>query len=436
MSVPIDRLYNFLYDIASCNDIIIYQFLPHGSRKLEDLKDTFTIDLGSSWVKFMTTPCMIMHDQEPLMHNLYTKQDFKDHLERKKGKNFYPDCLLDFITDLHLRACITTQNNAYDQTLLCHSEQNSQDLELYEQHGFIGVYYWSHALIARDWYRYAELDPKLAPRFENIAYDFLIYNRAWSGTREYRLCLAELLANENLIPYCKMSFSEFDNELSYDQHRFVNPDFAITRKDLHRLYPPNVHGASASADYDNEDYSVTAIEVVLETLFDDGRHHLTEKTLRPIACGRPFILASAPGSLQYLKQYGFKTFDGLIDETYDTIEDPRERLEAIVKVMQQISALPSNEKQLLWSKLYAIADYNKKLFFSSDWLNQIAQEFKDNFYSALSRLTVGRLQHELDQIALRDAEMMAWRTVDKSPWGGPTLDERKELALWIQQRRS
>jgi hypothetical protein len=48
---------------------------------------------------------------------------------------------------------------------------------------------------------------------------------------------------------------------------------------------------------------------------------LTEKALRPIACGQPFILAATPGSLQYLRSYGFKTFSGYIDETYDTIQE-------------------------------------------------------------------------------------------------------------------
>jgi hypothetical protein len=69
---------------------------------------------------------------------------------------------------------------------------------------------------------------------------------------------------------------------------------------------------------------------VLETLFDDHRWHLTEKSLRPIACGKPFVLMATPGSLQYLRQYGFKTFDGLIDETYDSIQNPKQRLQAVL----------------------------------------------------------------------------------------------------------
>jgi hypothetical protein len=318
---------------------------------------------------------------------------------------------------------------------LCHSEKNSKDLELYQQHGFIGVYYWCHALISRDWYRYAELDPKLAVNFENITHDFLIYNRAWSGTREYRLTLAEMLADNDLISCCRTTFSAIDNQLSYTQHTFTNADLAISRDDLHDLYPPNTHVASASADYNNQDYATIGIEVVLETLFDDSRHHLTEKTLRPIACGRPFILVATAGSLKYLKQYGFETFDGIIDETYDTIPDPRERLVAITQEIKRISSLDRNQKRLLWHKLYAIAERNKQLFFSNDWHDRIVKEFKDNFDSAVGQMTaLGKWQDKIDHLALHDPDMTRWRNSGRP--GLATPEDRIELARWIKEFNS
>ena len=111
---------------------------------------------------------------------------------------------------------------------------------------------------------------------------------------------------------------------------------------------------------------------------------MTEKSLRPIACGRPFILAAAPESLAYLKSYGFKTFDGHIDETYDSIQDPLERLMFIVNEMKRISQLSQNKKRQLWQNLYAISDYNKKLFFDQSWQQNIFNEFKTNAKSAMA----------------------------------------------------
>jgi hypothetical protein len=432
MSVPLDRLYNFLNDLCNHYDLVIYGFFPNGSRKLQDIKmlcDTH----GSSWIKSMTTPCLIFHDQEPLNYNLYSKKDFKDFVDAQPGYHPSENPKI-LIANMHLRACLRSPLGAYDQVLLCHSEQNSKELELYEHNGFIGVYYWSHALISHDWFRYASLDPKLITNFENIAHDFLIYNRAWSGTREYRLMFAELLVDHDLLPNCLMTFSEFDNQVCYTQHKFSNKDFAIRRDDLHKLYPPNVHNSDASADYNSKDYANTAIEVVLETLFDDTRHHLTEKTLRPIACGRPFILTATPGSLQYLKRYGFQTFHGLIDETYDTIQNPQQRLNAIAQEMKRISCLEHSEKKALWIKLYAIAKHNQELFFSDLWHNSIVNEFKCNLDLAFKQLTAtGKYQKEIERMALTDPILASYRA-KTSEFGDPSIEDRQQLKLWIQEK--
>lgn len=433
MSVPLDRLYNFLQDIANHDSILIYMFLPHGSRKLEDLVVFNWKDID--WFTQMTSPYMIFHDQELLMYHLYNTEDFKHRVDRR-FKHHSSEELKTLIANMHLRSCLAAPIGVYDQVLLCHSEKNSHQLDLYQQNGFIGVYYWSHALIARDWFRFAELDPQLEPNFDNISYDFLIYNRAWEGRREYRLTFAEMLANKNLISSCLTSFSETDNDVHYTEHKFVNSNLAISRGDLHKLYPTNLADACSSADYNSKDYACAAIEVVLETLFDDSRHHLTEKILRSIACGRPFVLASTPRSLQYLREYGFETFDGLIDETYDSVLDPQQRLEAIVQELQRISSMSLDEKKSLWTQLYAISQRNQKLFFSVAWQNAIVKEFKDNFDSAVSQLTAtARYEKELDRLALTDVALRQKRTSDDLS-GDPTVATRNRLKAWVQQKNN
>ena len=435
MSVPLDRLYNFLSDICNRDDLIIYGFFPHGSRKLEDIRILQEIQ-DTSWVARMTVPSLIFHDQEPLHYNLYTEEKIKEYVdthyesyESQNGKNL--------IANMHLRVGISRPLGVYDQVLLCHSEKHSKDLDLYQHNGFIGVYYWGHALIARDWFRFATLDPKLNQNFDNIEHDFLIYNRAWSGTREYRLTLAEMLANTNLISCCLTSFLEFDQQSHYTKHKFANPDLAINRHDLHKIYRANTHDSSSSADYNSQDYRSCAIEVVLETLFDDSRHHLTEKILRPIACGRPFMLVSTAGSLQYLRQYGFQTFHGLIDESYDLITDPHMRLTAIVQEMKRINDLDYKSKRLLWSNLYEIAEHNKKLFFSVEWQDIIWKEFRQNFESAMSQLTAtGKYQKEMEKLALSDPIIAHNRSTDSALPGGPTMECRKKLAQWLKSKNS
>jgi hypothetical protein len=284
----------------------------------------------------------------------------------------------------HLKSVTSSRNGIYDKTLLLHSEKHSENLAKYEQVGFIGVYWWAHAAIASDWYRYAQHDSGLAVDFNNICKDFLVYNRAWSGTREYRLKFTELVINANLQPNCCMTFSQTCDGQHYTMFDFKNSKLSISRRDLETHFEPCTVDATASADYHTTDYAHTGMEIVLETLFDDTRWHLTEKSLRPIACGRPFILAATPGSLAYLRSYGFETFGNLIDESYDQILDPGERLQCITTEMSRISKLPHDQKLHLWQSLYQIADRNKQLFFSNTWQQQIFDEFVSNFDQGIS----------------------------------------------------
>jgi hypothetical protein len=141
-----------------------------------------------------------------------------------------------------------------------------------------------------------------------------------------------------------------------------------------------------SADFDLPDYESTDIEVVLETLFDDNRLHLTEKSLRPIALGQPFILAGTPGSLQYLRSYGFKTFGHLWDEQYDLESDPDYRLVKITNLMRQIANWTPEVKETKLAEAQAVTEYNRKHFFSLEFFNKLRQELKDNLTAAFDKL--------------------------------------------------
>jgi hypothetical protein len=145
------------------------------------------------------------------------------------------------------------------------------------------------------------------------------------------------------------------------------------------MLPEPTAASTYSADYSANDYKECWFDVVLETLFDDQRLHITEKTLRPIACGKPFILTATHGSLDYLRSYGFKTFGDYIDESYDSISDPYQRLEAIIQLMTKISMLSLSEKEELNKKFLPIIKYNQQRFFSKEFSDQVINEFKTNY---------------------------------------------------------
>ena len=415
-----------MHDLCK-HDIIIYGFKPYGSKKLADLKFYFTDHVA--WFYGQTTPAIIFHDQEPLQFDLYSNDSISALAFERFNQQAHSEMLAQ-LSQMHIRGVIPTAYSGYDLMMLCHSEKNSPEVEKYQAVGFVPVYYWSHALIARDWFRFAEHDPLL--KHKNIQTDFLIYNRAWSGTREYRLKFAELLCANSLTTYCKTSFNPIDSDTHYQDHKYQNANFKISTA-LESHLPLNTHSSAASADYNHDDYASAGIEVILETLFDDQRNHLTEKILRPIACGVPFIAVATPGSLAYLKDYGFKTFSPIINEDYDQETDSSKRLHMIIAEMNRIAKLDRADKTLLWEKLYEIADYNKKWFFSSNFHDMVVAEYQHNFNQAIATMNqhrTGMWYKKLGEIASLNPEMGKYYNNVKP---GRTQQDIDNFYKWINQ---
>jgi hypothetical protein len=381
MSVPLDRLYHYLGDCVN-HDLIIYRWTPHGSRKLEELTQLTNYPQH----QLEKNPLVVFHDQEPLDFLFYTKEQLYNNAKSffsKMSDSFFmlEHPVLNYVAGMHLRPPQVCSNQ-FDLTVLVHSELNSRQLKYFVKANFVPVYIWSHAMIALDWFRYAKHDPALVYVPTQIQKTFLVYNRAWSGTREYRLYFAQQLATHDLTSHTQTAFASVDNDTHYVDHVFANKKFQIHLHNLEQLYPANTAHSGSSADYCGADYADCGIEIVLETLFDDSRWHLTEKTLRPIACGKPFLLAATPGSLQYLRNYGFETFADVIDETYDTIADGAARLDAIIQEMKRIADLDTAAKQVLYTKLHEIAQRNKQRFFNG-LFDQVMEEYRTNLDQAM-----------------------------------------------------
>ena len=69
MSIPLDRLYHYIENVAKSvceDDVIIYRFYPHGSKKLEDLSSFRLYDVKQRY----TNLPVYCNDQEPLQYEL------------------------------------------------------------------------------------------------------------------------------------------------------------------------------------------------------------------------------------------------------------------------------------------------------------------------------------------------------------------------------
>lgn len=402
--------------------VVLYVFQPHGSKKISDctwLNDYVPGPGPAPTRTSLDLPSGIFHDQEPLDWNFYCQESLEMNFQNRDPLEIdystYSPERLDFekikhryFAKFNLKFVILANNTMmYDRSILIHSEKNSVDLAKYEQAGFVGVHYWAHSVIARDWYRFAQQDHRLqyCSQPQN---KFLIYCRDWSHRREYRLKFLELLVQNNLHQHSATSVMHVNSEdVHFTQHRFSNPEFELDRPELISQIKNNNFSSHASAYYDFEDYINSEVSVVLETVFDDGRVHLTEKTLRPIACGHPFILAAGPGSLEYIKSYGFKTFAPLIDESYDQEPNSLKRLEKIIQAMNKIKNLTDQEL----AELRSIAQYNKQHFFSDEFFNAVKSELKTNLDQAYNTVKHSRGQHYMDVVKLlksRDKSLLGF----------------------------
>lgn len=376
MTIPADRLQDWIADIIG-NDCAVYAMPQSGERDIKNLG--LLRPMHSDWQHEIHRPRVLLHDHEPLDYRRYRAGYMREHLADWYQIHRYDQAdvcdhqaVLDLLANSNL-AFINQHDSRYDRMILVHSESQSPHVTLYQRLGMIPVYWWSHAMLSRDWFRYAQHDPRLR-RDINPTRMFNVYNRAWAGTREYRIKFTEMILDRDLEHCTSIRFNPVDNGVHYLDHVFQNKQFQVNR-DLSQL-SPNTAQPSSSAEYDVTDYAQSVIDVVLETLFDDRRLHLTEKTLRPIACGKPFLLVGTAGSLAYLHRYGFRTFGAVWDESYDLESDPVRRLERICTVMQDLSCRSGSEIRQACAD---ICEYNRAWFFSEEFQHRVMSEFLTNF---------------------------------------------------------
>jgi len=62
----------------------------------------------------------------------------------------------------------------------------------------------------------------------------------------------------------------------------------------------------------------------------------SEKIYKPIAMGHPWIAVANRGFYQALRNQGFQTYNHLIDESFDQIDNNQDRLDRIVQVVNDL----------------------------------------------------------------------------------------------------
>ena len=126
------------------------------------------------------------------------------------------------------------------------------------------------------------------------------------------------------------------------------------------------------------------LNVVCETQymnipFGFNTSFITEKTFNAIANNQLFIIVGHAGSLDLLHHLGYKTFDGIIDESYDTILNNGDRLDAVSKEIVRFISRPIDQIQDDYSKILDIIEHNRNLLFSQNLETRLQNFINENY---------------------------------------------------------
>ena len=103
---------------------------------------------------------------------------------------------------------------------------------------------------------------------------------------------------------------------------------------------------------------------MIETTIHNDFAMFSEKEAKPIIAKRPFIMFGAKHQLKAFRSLGFKTFDPVIDESYDLVDDKSQRWN---KALDSMLVLTEKDPCMVYEQLRSVLEHNKDHFENNDW---------------------------------------------------------------------
>jgi hypothetical protein len=148
----------------------------------------------------------------------------------------------------------------------------------------------------------------------------------------------------------------------------------------------NFTDVNAWTDETYEPHINSYFDICFESIFynENETLSLTEKIFKPIINFQPFLFVATTGSLKILKELGFKTFDGFIDESYDDICDNDERIKKIYSEIKKLCQLSKEEIHEWYWKMKDILIHNHMHLLSIHNNKMITELFFETLYDRLN----------------------------------------------------
>ena len=372
MSSILNRIYNTLNEVINANNMQakITCFRDFGSRLLDQDLNCFvnynqSFDTSLSDPFFPQRPTILLHDQEPLM---FTKQKQRWLQWRFNTSSFD------------------------DRMIILTSERNSRELdEFCKSFNAVPCHFFSNGVLACEWFHehrwsLRHFIPVQKPR---LHYKFSCLNRLISEQRCYRPIISRFLQTNVDSNFLRLSCMltdpvTGDTPTSLD----IPAKYKFMFKNLDFNQPILINTLGNEVDTNNNihndsfnpvaQYFISVFcHIVTETLFTEDTLHLTEKSLRPFINKRPMLMLGPPHSLSYLRSYGFRTFGDFWDESYDDIQNPWDRLEAVMKIINDLNKLSLDDMESMLDKMEPICEHNFRHFYQ-DFPNVIINELITN----------------------------------------------------------
>jgi len=305
---------------------------------------------------------VFMHDQEPVDIDLYTS--LFDNVLKRNTDVWWPN-----------------KPTPFGHVIV--SERGEYVEQLCQQYEWTPHYYFYHGWACLDWFRGYDRTFLIArAQDRRPTQTFINPNRIVGGKRDHRvLFLYNVFKNQlehNHISAPRICPAERVDIASIAQ-KYTNVYQDITdvfdQAQLPRLFAGEETQNMTSCWLTNFDEAADSlIYVPTETVYFGRRTHITEKTFKAIALEMPFVLVASAGSLAYLREYGFKTFADVFDESYDLETDDILRIEKVVTLLKQLDDLTVEQRQAIHQRCLPIVEHNYRHFYGGDFGNLLWTE--------------------------------------------------------------